>query len=240
MLARRVTKRGMKAMSDVNAAIKETISGISIAKNFRQEESIFKSFDESNQQSYQVNVQRGFVLSLVFPTLNALGGIFVAILIYVGGLSAAQGIVTVGAWYLFIMSLDQFFFREIRLEYFAGPVVSDQAYKNATRAQRGDIARNVPGAADIGFISLDGQHRRRCLRRDPRDFAIDEFIEHEVADAQDGLANHCTRQGFKIEHFDFCSVAGSPVAIGLIEKAPDVSANGIFKESKTAIVAGSL
>ena len=118
VLARRVTKRGMKAMSDVNAAIKETISGISIAKNFRQEESIFKSFDESNQQSYQVNVQRGFVLSLVFPTLNALGGIFVAILIYVGGLSAAQGIVTVGAWYLFIMSLDQFFFPVLNLSAF--------------------------------------------------------------------------------------------------------------------------
>ncbi len=117
-LARRVTKRGMKAMADVNAAIKETISGISIAKNFRQEESIFKSFDESNQQSYQVNVQRGFVLSLVFPTLNALGGIFTAILIYVGGLSAAQGIVTVGAWYLFIMSLDQFFFPVLNLSAF--------------------------------------------------------------------------------------------------------------------------
>ena len=118
VLARRVTKRGMKAMADVNAAIKETISGISIAKNFRQEESIFKSFDESNQQSYQVNVQRGFVLSLVFPTLNALGGIFVAILIYVGGLNAAQGIVTVGAWYLFIMSLDQFFFPVLNLSAF--------------------------------------------------------------------------------------------------------------------------
>src|SRR3990172_4276163 len=117
-MARRVSKRGMKAMSDVNAAIKETISGISIAKNFRQEESIFKSFDESNQQSYHVNVQRGFVLSLVFPTLNALGGIFIAILIYVGGLSAAQGIVTVGAWYLFIMSLDQFFFPVLNLSAF--------------------------------------------------------------------------------------------------------------------------
>jgi ATP-binding cassette, subfamily B, bacterial len=118
VLARRVTKRGMKAMSDVNAAIKETISGISIAKNFRQEESIFKSFDESNQQSYHVNVQRGFVLSLVFPTLNALGGVFVAILIYLGGLSAAQGIVTVGAWYLFLMSLDQFFFPVLNLSAF--------------------------------------------------------------------------------------------------------------------------
>jgi ATP-binding cassette, subfamily B, bacterial len=124
VMARRVTKRGMKAMSDVNAAIKETISGISIAKNFRQEESIFKSFDESNQQSYHVNVQRGFVLSLVFPTLNALGGVFVAILIYVGGLSAAQGIVTVGAWYLFIMSLDQFFFPVLNLSAFWAQIQS--------------------------------------------------------------------------------------------------------------------
>src|SRR5690606_33785168 len=109
-MARKVTKRGMKAMADVNAAIKETISGISIAKNFRQEDSIFKSFDESNQQSYQVNVQRGFILSLVFPVLNAIGGVFVGVLVYVGGFSAAQGLVSIGAWYLFIMSLDQFFF----------------------------------------------------------------------------------------------------------------------------------
>ncbi|HET9591142.1 MAG TPA: ABC transporter ATP-binding protein, partial [Anaerolineales bacterium] len=118
VMARRVTKRGMRAMSDVNAAIKETISGISIAKNFRQEESIFKSFDESNEQSYRVNIQRGFVLSLVFPTLNALGGVFAAILIYVGGLSVEQGIITAGAWYLFIMSLDQFFFPILNLSAF--------------------------------------------------------------------------------------------------------------------------
>src|SRR5829696_6007979 len=126
-LARKVTKRGMKAMADVNAAIKETISGISIAKNFRQEESIFKSFDESNQQSYQVNIRRGFVLSLVFPTLNALGGIFVAILIYVGGFSVAQGIITVGAWYLFIMSLDQFFFPVLNLSAFWAQIQSGLA-----------------------------------------------------------------------------------------------------------------
>ncbi len=118
VLARRVTRRGMKAMADVNAAIKETISGIAIAKNFRQEASIFNSFEESNQQSYEVNVQRGFVLSLVFPVLNALGGIFVAILVYVGGFSAAAGIITVGAWYLFIMSLDQFFFPVLNLSAF--------------------------------------------------------------------------------------------------------------------------
>ena len=124
VLARRVSKRGMKAMANVNATIKETISGISIAKNFRQEESIFKSFDESNQQSYQVNVQRGFVLSLVFPTLNALGGIFIGILVYVGGLSVAQGIIGAGAWYLFIMILDQFFFPVLNLSAFSAQIQS--------------------------------------------------------------------------------------------------------------------
>src|SRR5262245_6192470 len=118
VLARRVTKRGMKAMADVNAAIKETISGISIAKNFRQEESIFQSFDESNQQSYQVNVRRGFVLSLVFPVLNALQGIFAAILVYVGGFLAASGAFSVGAWYLFLMSVDQFYFPILNLSAF--------------------------------------------------------------------------------------------------------------------------
>src|SRR6266545_708516 len=122
--ARRVTKRGMQAMADVNAAIKETVSGISIAKNFRQEESIFHIFDASNQTSYQVNIRRGFVLSLVFPTLNALGGIFVGILIYAGGLSAAQGVVSIGAWYLFLMSLDQFFFPILNLSAFWAQIQS--------------------------------------------------------------------------------------------------------------------
>ena len=117
-LARRVTRRGMQAMADVNATIKETVSGISIAKNFRQEISIFSTFDAANQTSYKVNVQRGFVLSLVFPVLNALGGVFTAILVYAGGLSIEQGIVTAGAWYLFIMSLDNFLFPVMNLSAF--------------------------------------------------------------------------------------------------------------------------
>jgi ATP-binding cassette subfamily B protein len=117
-LARRVTRRGMQAMADVNAAIKETVSGISVAKNFRQEESIFHTFDAANQTSYHVNVQRGLVLSLVFPVLNATGGIFTAILVYAGGLSITQGLITAGAWYLFILSLDQFFFPILNLSAF--------------------------------------------------------------------------------------------------------------------------
>jgi ATP-binding cassette subfamily B protein len=123
-LARRVTKRGMQAMADVNAAIKETVSGISIAKNFRQEHSIFETFDSANQTSYAVNIQRGLVFSLVFPILNAMSGIFVAILVYAGGLSIVDGIITAGAWYLFILALDNFMFPILNLSSFWAQIQS--------------------------------------------------------------------------------------------------------------------
>jgi len=123
-IARDVTRRGMQAMADVNSAIKETVSGISIAKNFRQENSVFETFDSANQTSYRVNVRRGFVLSLVFPTLNALGGIFTAILVYTGGLNVAEGVVTAGAWYLFILSLDSFMFPVMSLSAFWAQIQS--------------------------------------------------------------------------------------------------------------------
>ena len=123
-LARTVTRRGMRAMANVNAAIKETVSGIAVAKNFRQEGAIYEEFDEANTTSYRVNVQRGLVLSMVFPTLNALGGIGTALMIYIGGLSVIQGLVTAGAWFLFLQSLDRFFFPVLNLSAFWAQVQS--------------------------------------------------------------------------------------------------------------------
>ena len=123
-LARVVTRRGMRAMANVNAAIKETVSGIAVAKNFRQEQSIFDEFNEANRQSFRVNVRRGFVLSLIFPSLNALSGLAVAVLVYVGALSVTQGVVTVGALYLFLLSQDRFFFPIINLSAFWAQVQS--------------------------------------------------------------------------------------------------------------------
>ncbi len=162
-LARIVTRRGMQAMADVNAAIKETVSGIAVAKNFRQEHSIFETFDIANQQSYRVNVRRGFVLSLVFPVLNAVSGIFVGILVYAGGLSAAAGIVTVGAWYLFINSLDYFMFPLLNLTSFwaqiqSGLSAAERAFAlidadpNVNQVDKKDVS---PLNGEIRFEELD-------------------------------------------------------------------------------------
>jgi ATP-binding cassette subfamily B protein len=117
-LARRVTRQGFRAMASVNALIKEAVSGIAIAKNFRQEAAIYDEFQDVNLRSYRLNVRRGFVLSLVFPTLNALGGVYTAALVYLGGLGAAAGALTAGAWYLFLNSLDRFWFPMLNLSAF--------------------------------------------------------------------------------------------------------------------------
>ncbi len=123
-LARVTTKKGMQAMADVNSTIKETVSGIAIAKNFRQEMTIFNEFDTANRKSYRYNIQRGFILALVFPILNAVTGIFTAILVYFGGLSAAAAVLSAGAWYLFLLSLDRFLWPVMNLSAFWAQIQS--------------------------------------------------------------------------------------------------------------------
>jgi ATP-binding cassette subfamily B protein len=116
--ARSVIRRAMRAVANVNASIKEAVTGITVAKNFRQEEAIYREFETVNLQSYSVNVRRGFVLALVFPTLNALMAVGTAIVVLVGGLEAAQGAIAVAAWYLFLRSMDRFWFPVLGLSSF--------------------------------------------------------------------------------------------------------------------------
>ena len=117
-VARRVTREGFRVLAEVNAAIQEAVTGISVAKNFRQEAAIYADFTEVNRQSYRVNLRRGLTLSMVFPVLNALSGAGTAILVYWGGLAAAAGSISIGSWYLFIVSVDRFWFPMINIAAF--------------------------------------------------------------------------------------------------------------------------
>ncbi len=117
-LARRVTRQGFRAMGEVNAAIQEAVTGVQIAKNFRQEAALYQRFININHTSYRVNLRRGFVLANVFPVLNALTGVGTATLVYFGGLTAASGAISIGAWYLFVASVDRFWFPVINIAAF--------------------------------------------------------------------------------------------------------------------------
>ncbi len=117
-LARRTTRQSTRAVGEVNKAIQEAVTGIRIAKNFRQEQAIYEDFHTVNHQAYSINIRRGFVIANIFPALNILSGIGTAVLIYFGGLSASAGIITIAAWYLFVATVDRFWFPVTNLSAF--------------------------------------------------------------------------------------------------------------------------
>ncbi len=114
-IARQATRQGARAMAAVNDNIQESVTGISVAKNFRREAMIYNEFAAINDQSYRINLRRGFLLSAVFPALNTLAGIATAVITYVGASAVVGGAISVSVWYLYIQSIDRFWFPFINI-----------------------------------------------------------------------------------------------------------------------------
>jgi ABC-type multidrug transport system fused ATPase/permease subunit len=109
-VARSSTTRGQRSRARVNATVQETMSGIAVAKNFRQEQTIYDEFRPINEQNYQVTVRQGFVFSSIFPLLFMVAGLATVLLVEVGGRRALAGRLSAGDWYLFLQSVGLFWF----------------------------------------------------------------------------------------------------------------------------------
>jgi ATP-binding cassette subfamily B protein len=109
-IARETVTRSRRVNAVVSSHIQETISGIGIAKTFRQEQAIYDEFLDVNAQSYRVNLRTGYTFSSIFPILNLMAGVGTAGLVYFGGRAAQVGTLSTGDWYLFIQGLALFWF----------------------------------------------------------------------------------------------------------------------------------
>ncbi|NNJ09641.1 ABC transporter ATP-binding protein [Chloroflexales bacterium ZM16-3] len=109
-LARRAMQQYQRAQATVNASIQETISGMAVAKGFRQEAALYADFQATNALAYRVQLTRVAVFGSIFPLLNTISGLGTSAVIYVGGLLVIGGSVSVGDWYLFVQGLTIFFY----------------------------------------------------------------------------------------------------------------------------------
>jgi ABC-type multidrug transport system fused ATPase/permease subunit len=107
-VARRVTQRARRVTAKINAQIQESVSGIMVAKSFRQEHAVYATFDANNKQAYQVGLRRGLTLVTIFPVMGLASGLAVATLVYAGGLATRGGMVSPGNWYLFMQAVGFF------------------------------------------------------------------------------------------------------------------------------------
>jgi len=117
-VARRVTRRARRVTAKINAQIQESVSGITVAKSFRQEHAIYADFDVNNRQAYQVGLRRGLTLNTIFPIMGCAAGLGVAALIYAGGLATRGGTVSPGDWYLFMQAVGFFWWPLINIASF--------------------------------------------------------------------------------------------------------------------------
>jgi len=109
-LARVTTQQARRSLATVNALVQESISGISVAKNFRQEATIYGEFTGVNRQSYDVNLRSGLVFMSIFPLLLVVAGLGTAVVVYFGGERVIGGSISGGTWYLFVQSVAIFWF----------------------------------------------------------------------------------------------------------------------------------
>ncbi len=123
-VTRAVSRGGFRAIADVNNSIQEAVAGMRIAKNFRQEAAMYADFRQVNQRSFEINLRRAIITSGIFPLLNVVGGMSSALLIYSGGYFVGWQLLSIGAWYLFALSLDRFWGPLTNLASFASQIQS--------------------------------------------------------------------------------------------------------------------
>ncbi len=109
-MARKVTRQASRQLAVLNDTIQESVSGISVAKNFRKEARMYREFAGVNRRSYRINVQRGLVIAMIFPALTTIGGFVTALIVYVGALFVFDDVISASTWFLFVQAVDRFWF----------------------------------------------------------------------------------------------------------------------------------
>ncbi|HFC08332.1 MAG TPA: ABC transporter ATP-binding protein [Chloroflexi bacterium] len=109
-LARENYRKVRAAISWVNAVLAENIHGVRVVQAFVREERNLQTFrDEVNRHNLEVNLQAAKVTSLFFPTIDFLGKVATAVVVYFGGAAVLGQHITAGVLVAFVLYIDRFF-----------------------------------------------------------------------------------------------------------------------------------
>jgi len=109
-IARRTSLQAKRVIAEVNANIEESLTGIGVAKTFRQEAALHEDFSRVNAEAYRLRLRQGLVLQVIFPVLSVIAGLGTVIVVWFGGLDVLAGQLSTGEWFLFAEGLALFWF----------------------------------------------------------------------------------------------------------------------------------
>jgi len=102
---RKFSRKSQQRMGSITTFLHETIAGNRIVKAFSMEEYEKRRFAEENNRFFKIVFKRVKIRALSHPLMEFLGGIAVAIIIWVGGYRVIQGELTPGAFFSFMTAL---------------------------------------------------------------------------------------------------------------------------------------
>ena len=93
----------------INAFLQENITGMSTIQLFRRESLNFARFDEIDQKHRDANIDSIFYYAVFYPTVEAIGALASALIIWYGGASVLSGTLTLGVLVAFLQYAQRFF-----------------------------------------------------------------------------------------------------------------------------------
>ncbi|MDP2972090.1 MAG: lipid A export permease/ATP-binding protein MsbA [Deltaproteobacteria bacterium] len=102
---RKFSKKGLQRMGFITTFLHETITGNRIVKAFTMEEYEKRRFAEENERYFRIFLKRVRIRALSHPLMELLGGIGIAVIIWVGGYRVIRGEMTPGTFFSFMTAL---------------------------------------------------------------------------------------------------------------------------------------
>ena len=93
----------------INAFLQEHITGMPVVQLFNREEKETRKFDEINGAHRKANIDTIFYYAIFYPSVEIIGAIGIALIIWYGGGQVIQGVATIGTLVAFIQLARSFY-----------------------------------------------------------------------------------------------------------------------------------
>jgi len=152
---RKYSWKSLQRIGSITTFLHETISGNRIVKAFNMEEYEKRRFAEENERYFRINLKRVKIRAFSHPLMELLGGIGVAVIIWVGGYSVIRGEVTPGTFFSFMAAIFMLYapireLNKLNLEIQEGLAAAGRVYELLDTVS--DI-REEEGAMPLPLIS---------------------------------------------------------------------------------------
>jgi subfamily B ATP-binding cassette protein MsbA len=165
---RKFSRKSQQRMGSITTLLHETITGIRVVKAFTMEEYEKKRFADENNRFFITVLKRMRIRALSHPVMELIGGISIAVIIWVGGYSVVKGEMTPGDFSSFLTALAMLYapireLNKMNLEIQDGLAAATRVYELLDTPP--DI-KEEPGALSLPPVSTGVDFRNVTFKYD--------------------------------------------------------------------------